>query len=251
MSEEKFNSSQFESAKKELEDLIVNNLAHYIRDENMPNVSSSDRMKCYDIIYKFSDNGFGKDLLKYHNDKVTECVNECYEKMKDLTGFDFMDSLILYTTRLNALIFYMSKTFKYISMNYLKATHDKNYVRVYKENDVSEFSMVIYKKNFFDKLETKLLAILNDPKILVEIERNLECRKKILKIMRIIFDMEIIKPIIIKKSNTYFGWKVYSYDYNNNVPSERLKKYEDFCKKIGLNAKDLNYLENYNLSELI
>ena len=69
--------------------------------------------------------------------------------------------------------------------------------------------MVIYKDNFLNKLEPKLFANLNEPQIQEEINSNLECRKKIIRIIRIIFDMEIIKPKIIKRL-TYLlvGWRL-------------------------------------------
>ena len=245
MSNEKFKYN-FEFAKKEMEELIINKLVNYIRDGNKPNnINSSHYMRFYDITYKFAEKGFGEDFLNYHNSIVKELVNECYEKIKNLTGFDFIDSFILYTERIYALFYYMSKSFKYISENHLKGTEDGKNVRKYIEDDVSEFSMVIYKDNFLNKLEPKLFANLNEPQIQEEINSNLECRKKIIRIIRIIFDMEIIKPKIIKKADISFGWMEIGYYYNNNyAPSERLKKYEDFCKKIGL---DLENIEKINI----
>ena len=238
MSEENF-KLDLESAKKEMEDIFINELINYVREGTMLKYDNSKQMKCYNIIYKLTDKGLGSDLLKYHTDIVEGIVSECYEKIKDLTGIEFIDSFLLYTERLNAFFFYMSRAFSYLSNFYLKKSPDENKVRVlFIEEDVCEFSMKIYKRTFFDKLETKLFDTLNELSIKEKIICNAECKEKILKIVKIINDINIFKPKIIKINEKSFSWKeIYNND-KGKVSSPSLKKCEDFCKKIGLQLEN-------------
>ena len=60
--------------------------------------------------------------------------------------------------------------FIYISNNHIRFVEGQNGDRKYKEDDISEFSMYIYKKCFFDKLQIKLYQILNE--LLIRDERQ-------------------------------------------------------------------------------
>jgi hypothetical protein len=89
----------------------------------------------------------------------------------------------------------------------LRGTDDKNFNRKYAEDDVSEFSMHIFKINFFDKLKIKIFDVLNGPLIQGEISGKTEYRQKIIKILKIISDMDIKKPKITKINGESSGWK--------------------------------------------
>ena len=145
-------------------------LLQYVKEGTIPKGSNEIHMTCYNIIYNFTDSGYGEELLNFHNDKIREATNGCYERIRDLSGFDFIDSFIDCTNKLNSLFFSMARIFMYTSNNHLKGTDDKNNVRKYQEDDVSEFSMQIFKKNFFDKLQDKVYDSLNE--ILIREERN-------------------------------------------------------------------------------
>lgn len=79
----------------------------------------------------------------------------------------------------------MSSIFAYISNNYLKPIEQKNNKEMYEEEDISEFSMKIYKSSFFDKLRIKLFEILNK-----EIIRNMQDKTQIESIMKILFYLD-------------------------------------------------------------
>ena len=96
---------ELESAKKEMEEILINELINFVRDGADPKSDKSAQMKCYNIVYNFTEKGFAANLLNYHNEKVTGITKEIYEKIKNLSGIDFIDSFILYTERLNALFF--------------------------------------------------------------------------------------------------------------------------------------------------
>ena len=198
---------EYEKSKKEMENIMINSLLLYVKDGTIPKGNNSTHMTCYNTIYNFTDSGYGDELLNFHNSKIEEAANGCYERIKNLSGFDFIDSFIDCNNKLNSLIFSMSRIFMYTSNNHLKGTDDKNNVRKYQEDDVSEFSMKIYKKNFFDKLKNKIFSSLNEILIRDERNGNNEFRIKLISIMKTLQCMDYSKPRIFKISETSKNWK--------------------------------------------
>ena len=184
---------EFEKSKKEMENIMINSLLLYVKDGTIPKGNNSTHMTCYNTIYNFTDSGYGDELLNFHNSKIEEAANGCYERIKNLSGFDFIDSFIDCNNKLNSLIFSMSRIFMYTSNNHLKGTDDKNNVRKYQQDDVSEFSMEIYKENFFDKLKNKIFSSLNEILIRDERNGNNEFRIKLISIMKTLQCMDYFK----------------------------------------------------------
>ena len=198
---------EYEKSKKEMENIMINSLLLYVKDGTIPKGNNSTHMTCYNTIYNFTDSGYGDELLNFHNSKIEEAANGCYERIKNLSGFDFIDSFIDCNNKLNSLIFSMSRIFLYTSNNHLKGTDDKNNVRKYQEDDVSEFSMKIYKENFFDKLKNKIFSSLNEILIRDERNGNNEFRIKLISIMKTLQCMDYNKPRILKISETSKNWQ--------------------------------------------
>ena len=198
---------EFEKSKKEMENIMINSLLLYVKDGTIPKGNNSTHMTCYNTIYNFTDSGYGDELLNFHNSKIEEAANGCYERIKNLSGFDFIDSFIDCNNKLNSLIFSMSRIFMYTSNNHLKGTDDKNNVRKYQQDDVSEFSMEIYKENFFDKLKNKIFSSLNEILIRDERNGNNEFRIKLISIMKTLQCMDYNKPRILKISETSKNWQ--------------------------------------------
>ena len=198
---------EFEKSKKEMENIMINSLLLYVKDGTIPKGNNSTHMTCYNTIYNFTDSGYGDELLNFHNSKIEEAANGCYERIKNLSGFDFIDSFIDCNNKLNSLIFSMSRIFMYTSNNHLKGTDDKNNNRKYQEDDVSEFSMKIYKENFFNKLKNKIFSSLNEILIRDERNGNNEFRIKLISIMKTLQCMDYNKPRIFKISETSKNWK--------------------------------------------
>ena len=198
---------EFEKSKKEMENIMINSLLLYVKDGTIPKGNNSTHMTCYNTIYNFTDSGYGDELLNFHNSKIEEAANGCYERIKNLSGFDFIDSFIDCNNKLNSLIFSMSRIFLYTSNNHLKGTEDKNNVRKYQEDNVSEFSMKIYKENFFNKLKNKIFSSLNEILIRDERNGNNEFRIKLISIMKTLQCMDYNKPRIFKISETSKNWQ--------------------------------------------
>ena len=198
---------EFEKSKKEMENIMINSLLLYVKDGTIPKGNNSTHMTCYNTIYNFTDSGYGDELLNFHNSKIREAADGCYERIKNLSGFDFIDSFIDCNNKLNSLIFSMSRIFLYISNNHLKGSEDKNNVRKYQEDNVSEFSMKIYKENFFNKLKNKIFSSLNEILIRDERNGNNEFRIKLISIMKTLQCMDYNKPRILKISETSKNWQ--------------------------------------------
>ena len=223
---------EYIASKKEMENIMINGLLQYVKDGTIPKGNNKIHMTCYNTIYNFTDAGYGEELLNFHNDKIREATNGCYERIKDLSGFDFIDSFIDCTNKLNSLIFSMSRIFLNTSNFYLKGTDDKNNVRKYKEDDVSEFSMYIFKENFFNKLQDKIYDSLNEILIREERNGNNEYRFKINTIMKTLQSMDFSKPKISKITETSKNWEekgeVKNLEYQNkwfNKLKEETRKY--------------------------
>ena len=198
---------EYEKSKKEMENIMINSLLLYVKDGTIPKGNNSTHMTCYNTIYNFTDSGYGDELLNFHNSKIEEAANGCYERIKNLSGFDFIDSFIDCNNKLNSLIFSMSRIFMYTSNNHLKGSEDKNNVRKYQEDNVSEFSMKIYKENFFNKLKNKIFSSLNEILIRDERNGNNEFRIKLISIMKTLQCMDYNKPRILKISETSKNWQ--------------------------------------------
>ena len=198
---------EFDQKKIELENIMIKGLLQYVREGTMPQSKQSSFMDCYNIIYTWTDKQIGDYILEYHNNIIKKAASECYEKLKDLPGLDFIDSFISFTDRINTLIYHMSKIFQYISSNHLRGQDDKDSTRVFKEDDVSEFSMEIYKKEFFNKLQNKVYNSLNENLIREERNGNMEYRLKINSIMKTITFLDYEKPKIVKSSATKMIWE--------------------------------------------
>ena len=232
---------EFQLKQKELESKMINGLLQYVREGTMPQSVPTSFMDCYDIIYKFTDQQIGDDIVKYHNDKILKAVIECYEKLKNLTGLDFIDTFISCTEKLNTLIYHMSRIFQYVSNNHLRGQDEKDNTRTYKQDDISEFSMDIYKKDFFNKLKTKVFNALNEILIRDERNGNMEHRLKINSIMKTITFLDYEKPKIVKSSATKMIWEetIKEADRKNTEIAYQNEWYHEYFKK-----ETIKYIKN-------
>ena len=230
---------EFGPKKKIMEEEMLNGLIQYVRDGIFPKSKPGSYMTCYNIIYEFTDRQIGEEILKYHNDIIEKSSSECYNKINNLSGIDFLDSFIDCTSKLNILIYYMSRIFLYISNNHLKSVEEKQNERKYEENDVSEFSMKKYKKFFFDKLEGKLYTNLNEILIRDERNGNNENQIKILNIMKTLSYMDYKKPKIVKSSATAMIWQeTATENITQDLPYQK-KWYNEYFRK-----ETIKYLKN-------
>ena len=106
---------EFQPFKQQILGKLINGLLKYVREDEMPISNPTSFMDCYNIIYNYTDKNIGEYLLNFHNEIIQNASTECYEKIKNLPGADFIDYFISCTDKLNTLIFNMSRIFQYIS----------------------------------------------------------------------------------------------------------------------------------------
>ena len=177
----------FEPYQKQLEDLMINKLLNYVREGTKIKTTASIMTECYNIVFTLSHKRMNEILINYHNEIIEKVVTECYEKIKDLSGTELIDSFIMYTERLNCLFYFMAYIFSSIHFE-----SERNI------KDISQISMDLYKKNVYDKLKEKIYEILKGDTI------NEEKKDKI-KTLIMYTDFKI--PKIIKTSPDAFAWK--------------------------------------------
>ena len=210
---------EYDAKKLEAEEAIINGLIDYVKEGIFPKTTPEDFLICYNFAYTFADKGYGEEILNYHNDKIKEAADYCYEKIKNLVHLDFIDSFIIKTNNLFMLIKVMANLFSYMTNSYLVGRNDNNPDNKEDYKNICEFSMKIYKESFYNKLEQKLFAVLNQ---LIKEERNgnLEYRQKICNIIETISFLDFEIPIVVKKSDTKIIWQ-------DKLASEHEIKYQE------------------------
>ena len=225
---QELNIEELKPYKDQIDTKYIYKLLNYVRT-GKKNLDSYSYLFCYNAISHFANkDDYAQDLLYFHNKRIELIIIECYEKIKNLSGLDFIDSFILYTERLNYFINSMSKIFSFINFYYLKN----------KTKDICGLSMDRYKKYFFDKLQIKLFIILNEILIREERNGNMEHRSKIQQIMKIISWMDLINPKIVNVGKSSIIWiekykelEIYSLKYQ--------KKWFEYFKE-----ETIRYIKN-------
>ena len=119
--DQELNIEELKPYKEQIDTKYIYKLFNYVRT-GKKNLDTNSYFFCYNIICQFANvDNYAQDLLNFHNKRIELIVIECYEKIKNLSGLDFIDSFILYTERLNYFINIMSKSFSYITFYYIKS----------------------------------------------------------------------------------------------------------------------------------
>ena len=214
----KIKPEDFPIYKEQLKNIMIDGLLYYVIDGIHPQFDRRAFLDCYNIVQKFANRDDTSELLfKYHNEVIEQAATECYEKTKGLSGFEFIDAFITYTERLNFLILNMEKIFEFLSVFYLTYAKDKK--------SLSEFSMDIYKKSFFDKLQTQVFTLLKE--LINNGPNNENIELKIKSIMTIINYLDFVKPKIVKNSKNLGEW-VETSEMPNNNPNTYQKMWNAF-----------------------
>ena len=214
----KIKPEDFPIYKEQLKNQMIDGLLYYVRDGIHPQYDRRSFLDCYNIVQKLGNNDETSELLfKYHNEVIEQAATECYEKTKDLSGFEFIDAFIIYTERLNFLILNMEKVFEFLSVYYLVYAKEKK--------SLSEFAMDIYKKCFFDKLQTKLFGLLKE--LINNGQNNENIGNKIKSILKIINYLDFVRPKIVKNNKNLGDW-IETSELSNSNPNTYQKMWNDF-----------------------
>ena len=185
----------FEKAKKELEDEMIDNILKYLKNGVFPKTKSDGYMNSYYIVQTLTDSGdkASAKLLKYHNSVIENFVRNCHEKLIFDPG-DLINSFLKYTENIYNLIYWMNKIFCYL---------DRFYTKAKTKISLGKGSLSLYNEYFFKKFKKEVFVEVNK---LIKLDRsgNKDYRMTIRKIMKIFRDLDLEEPKIMKENNKIF-----------------------------------------------
>jgi hypothetical protein len=192
----KSNKSQFKEfsqIRKELEKEMINGILEYVKEGIFPNNSPNSYINVYTYVQTYSDESNEKceELFNYQNKILKEFIEDCQKKIKKLSNIQFIDAFLKKTENINFLIYWINRIFTYLDRFYMIST---------KKNSLYKNAQNLYKDYFFDHLQSKVHKEINN---LIKEDRkyNLEFRPKIKAVLKIINDLDLIFPKIIKENN--------------------------------------------------
>ena len=179
--------------KKELEKEMIKGILEYVKNGIFPNNSSNSYMNAYTIVQNMADLGDSQceQLFNYHNQIIQNFIEGCLKKVSKLSNIQLIDSFIKETENINFLIYWMNRIFTYL---------DRFFTRAKQKNSLSKNALNLYRDYFFLHLQDDIHKEVNK---LIKEDRNcnIESRPKIKIILKIINDLDLINPKIIKENN--------------------------------------------------
>ena len=184
---------EFKDIKKELESEMIDGILEYVKNGKFPHNSPNSYINVYTYVQTYSDvdTEKSKELFNYQNKILKDFIEESLKKMKKLSNIQFIDAFIKKTENINFLIYWMNRIFTYLDRFFMKSSQKCS---LYKN------AQNLYRDFFFIHLQSKVYREIN--KLIKEDRKcNLEFRPKIKTVLKIINDLDIIYPKIIKENN--------------------------------------------------
>ena len=184
---------EFKQAKKIIEREMVNNILEYLNTGVLPSNKPNSYMNAYTAAQVLSDLGDKQsaDLLNYHNNIIESYIIDCRKKMSKESNATLIDSFILHSEHITFLIYWMNRIFCYLDRFYTKAKIKKT---------LAKGAMDLYHKQFFDNFKNDIYTEVNK---LIKEDRNCnkESRNKVKIVMRILKELDLFDPKIMKENN--------------------------------------------------
>ena len=179
----------------DLEIKIINGILEYLREGTLPDTNPEIYVYAYTEVFNESNKGElqCESFLNYHNNKIQEYIEECSNILKKESKSQLIDSFIILTEKINFLIYWMNRIFTYLD-RYFTSDENKN------KNTLSQNAISLYKKYFFDPVQSDIYIEVNK---LIKEDRNcnIESRSKIKAILKILNDIDLPNPSIVKENN--------------------------------------------------
>jgi uncharacterized protein YutE (UPF0331/DUF86 family) len=227
------------TARKELEKEMIKGILEYLRNGTFPNNSPNSYMNAYTIVQGMADVGDTESeaLFNYHNKTIQGYIEDCSNLIKKESKGQLIDSFIKQTEHINFLIYWMNRIFTYLDRFYTKA---KN------KHSLSENAISLYRQYFFDPVQTDIYTEVNK---LIKEDRNcnIESRPKIKTILKILFDIDLANPRIVKENNK-ISWVSESKAEMKNDTAYQDKWFSYFTNETTKFAKDKGNADIHNMS---
>ena len=183
----------FKTGRKEIEKEMIKNILEYLKNGVFPNNNPHSYMNAYTIVQALSDMGDDKnrELLNYHNQTIENYIIDCKKELSTENNANLIDGFLLHTEHITFLIYWMNRIFCYL---------DRFYTKQKSKTSLAKHAMNLYNSIFFDEFKTDIFIEVNK---LIKEERNgnLESRSKIKSVMKILKDLDLELPKIIKENN--------------------------------------------------
>ena len=185
-------AKDIKKGKKMIQKEIIDNILNYLTKGIFPNNKPESFMNAYTIVSGLCDMGDkqAKELLEYHKQTIQNYIFDCKKILKNQSANTLIDEFLVYTEKINILIQWMCKIFSYIDMHYNKK----------EKQTLPKISMDLYKSAFFEDFKNDIFIEVNK---LIKDDRNgnTESRPKIKRVLRILKDLDLEKPKIMKENN--------------------------------------------------
>ena len=234
-------SYNIKKIKKELEKEMINGILQYVNNGIFPNNSPNSYMNAYTLVQNTADLGDNQceDLFNYHNKTIQNFIESCLKKVNKLSNIQLIDGFIKETENINFLIYWMNRIFTYL---------DRFYTKAKQKSSLSKNALNLYRDFFFQHLQVDVYREVNK---LIKEDRNcnLESRPKIKIVLRIINDLDIGIPKIIKENNKISWIPEKQAETEGNEYTFAKKWYKDsFDKETKKFAKDKAKADIHNMS---
>ena len=208
-------------ARKELEKEMIRGILEYVRNGTFPNNSPNSYMNAYTIVQNMADLGDSEseNLFNYHNSIIQGYIEDCHKIISRESTAQYIDTFIKLTENINFLIYWMNRIFTYL---------DRFYTKAKSKNTLSQNAISLYRTYFFDKIEDTIFKEVNK---LIKEDRNcnIESRPKIKIILKILYDIDLTNPKIMKENNKLSWIPEKDTDTRNETPYQD-KWYEKYFK---------------------
>jgi hypothetical protein len=196
-------------------------------------------MNAYTIVQNMADLGDSEceSLFKYHNDIILRFIDDSKRSVTKESNVNLIDSVIKHTHNINFLIYWMNRIFTYLDRFYTKAKNKQS---------LSKNALDLYRDNFFVLLQNDIHREVNK---LIKDDRNcnIESRPKIKEILKIINDLDLFSPRIVKENNK-ISWVPEKGTETKNEKEFGDKWYETFSKETSKFAKDKASADIHSMS---
>ena len=146
----------------------------------------------YSEIQKISDHGDyqSETLFEYYKQIIENYIIDCTKKLSLANNNNLIDAFLFHTKNINFLIYWMYKIFRYL---------DRFYVYTKTGTTLSGNAMNLYKSIFYEKFKNQIQNEIDNLKNAKN--DNQESDAKIQSVMKILQDIKLNLPKIIKENN--------------------------------------------------
>ena len=206
---------EFKKSIELIEKEMINKILDYLKSGVFPRLTPTTYMNSYTAIKNIFDyeEEMPMRLVKYHDKTILDFIIYCFKKFELESKTNFVNNFILYTEKINFLIYWMNRIFSYVDNNINRDNQNCKKLSIIGKN--------LYTENFFNKIEEKVYKEINK---LIKEDRNnnIEERDKIKFIIEIIKSLDYFIPQIIKEKN-----KIKWIELNQKEDNKIQREYED------------------------